>query len=138
MTDTKLASPQAPEQPQPVAPYRVETWNTPLGDTGDYEGHVAIRDAASKEICYWPDNGDDALVAHAEFVCRALNAAPQERNAVPETDDGAHLYCTTCGSCGEEGCCPSGVCWRARYNELSMELEAYRAKYWRDGDGAPA
>ena len=84
MTDTKLASPQAPEQPQPVAPYRVETWNTPLGDTGDYEGHVAIRDAASKEICYWPDNGDDALVAHAEFVCRALNAAPQERNAVVE------------------------------------------------------
>lgn len=41
--------------------------------------------------------------------------------------DGAHLYCTTCGSCGEDGCCPTGQCWKARHDEVTKQRDEARS-----------
>lgn len=35
---------------------------------------------------------------------------------------GGHLYCTTCGSCGIEGCCPPGKCYKAMLEEAEKKL----------------
>lgn len=35
--------------------------------------------------------------------------------------EGEHLYCKTCGSCGEDGCCPPEKCQKARRNETIEE-----------------
>ena len=50
---------------------------------------------------------------------KAIEFARQlERELNELREDGAHLYCTSCGSCGIDECCPPSKCWRTRYEEL--------------------
>ncbi len=54
-----------------------ETFNTPLGQTGDHEGHSVIR--TENGSCRYADevtDDDHILEAHAEIV-RRVNAYPQ-------------------------------------------------------------
>lgn len=45
---------------------------------------------------------------------------------------GGHLYCTTCGSCGEDGCCPPSACWKTRAERAESALAAAEAEALRD------
>jgi hypothetical protein len=79
---------------------------------------------------YGPD-----LLEYADRMAAERDEATAYVDEIKE--QGGHLYCTTCGSCGEEGCCPTGVCWRTRAENAErraaeFERDARRYKYIRE------
>lgn len=62
------------------------------------------------------------------FPRNALHKFLEIRNKIMEEETLESPYCLTCGSCGEEGCCPSSTCkYGLNYiNNMRKELEATR------------
>jgi hypothetical protein len=54
----------------------------------------------------------------------AISRAASELHEFHET--GQHLYCQTCGSCGEEGCCPPHLCFNNRLDAAAKLLRDAR------------
>lgn len=63
-------------------PWSVKVYNTPLGDTGDFEGHVDILDANGNLVLpvYADEDCDEAI---ASFIAARVSAAPQPQQAEP-------------------------------------------------------
>lgn len=72
--------------------------------------------------------------ANADFIVALVNAfragVPCVPSAIERSErecptcgayEGDHLYCKTCGSCGEDGCCPPEMCRNARRKEVIEE-----------------
>ena len=76
-------------------------------------------DAIAERFGHGPLDPNDAVEQYNDLLDLARQL---ERELKQWMDDGAHLYCTTCGSCGEDGCCSPGKCWGARYEELKAVL----------------
>ena len=61
-----------------ILPVKIKHWNTPMGDSGDFEGHTAIVDANGEgEIIFeWFDADDDTEKLAGELVERLNRSAP--------------------------------------------------------------
>lgn len=62
------------------------------------------------------------------FPRNILHKFLEIRNSIMEEENFESPYCLTCGSCGEEGCCPPSTCkYGLNYiNNMRKELEATR------------
>jgi hypothetical protein len=76
------------------------------------------RDAERERGYQWETTATN-LLERAEKAEEALKVAQQERDdAVTQLkkwkEDGEHLFCQTCDSCGTDECCPPSQCWQTR------------------------
>ena len=61
------------------------------------------------------------LRAHAERLQQEVERLQGEINELNE--QGGHLYCHDCKSCGEDPCCPPSQCWMKRAEQAERRAE---------------
>ena len=65
-------------------------------------------------------SGNDVPVERATIPAALANRIIEAMREFEIT--GGHLYCTTCGSCGEDGCCPPHRCYNTRLDQAAELL----------------
>jgi hypothetical protein len=76
----------------------------------------------------------DAFAAKDEGLTLTPDAWNNLRDAIERAagqlfeyhETGQHLYCQTCGSCGEDGCCPPDICFNKRLDKAAALLRDAR------------
>jgi len=100
----------------------------PLKETADRITALldsGIKDAGDDVVepdivqAYRRGYGYDRVLNYIDSLQSALQVAQQERDdAVTQLkkwkEDGEHLFCQTCDSCGTDECCPPSQCWQTR------------------------